>query len=254
MTYSEVKSNLSIYIDERLVEDLLKHYRELKRFQFVDAEKTGLNCAKFCETALKTLIYITKRKVVGKINVGRTIIELEKLPGSSFNDSIRIFIPRNARIVYDIRNRRGIAHSGGIKPNYIDTNLGVSICDWILSELLRIYHDSDEDKIKEIIMEITERKVPLIERFGEDLIILEKNLSFKEEILLILYYSYPRMTSNKDLGIWLKPGYSQLITSNLGKLESDKLVYRKNRESVLTKKGLKYVEENFNEYLTGGVT
>lgn len=254
MIYNEIKNNLSLHVDESLVEDLLEHYRELRRFQFIDAEKTGLNCAKFCETALKILTYITKGQMIRKINVGNTITELEKLPESSFDDSIRILIPRNARIVYDIRNRRGIAHSGEIKPNHIDTNLSVNICDWILSELLRIYHDSDVDRIEEIITGLTERKVPIIERFDEDLLILEKDLSFREEILLILYHFYPRMISNTELRMWLKPGYPQLVTSNLGNLESEKLIYRKNKESILTKKGLKYVEENFNEYLTGGVT
>ncbi|MCK4636329.1 MAG: hypothetical protein KAT49_00450 [Methanomicrobia archaeon] len=253
MMAGEIKSNLSPYIDENLIDDLLKYYVKIKKFQFFDPEKTGLNCAKFCETVLKILIFITEEQVIQKVYVSKTVDKLEKLPKSDFNDSIRIFIPRNVKVVYDIRNRRGIAHAGEIEPNYIDTTLSVQICDWILSELLRIYHVSDENKIEEIIMKITERKIPLIEMFGEDLVILEKNFSIKEKILLILYLFYPRMISNEDLRKWLKVKYSQIITSNLGNLESDILVYRKNRESTLTGKGLKYVEENFHEYLVGGV-
>ena len=56
-------------------------------------------------------------------------------------DAIRLHIPRTLRLVYDIRNKRDVAHLGpDIDPNLQDSTLVVSALDWVLAEFIRLYH------------------------------------------------------------------------------------------------------------------
>lgn len=157
--------------------------------------------------------------------------------------SIRKIIPRSAKAIYTIRSERGAAHkSDDISPNNIDSEFVVSTCDWILSEFLRLYHTSDIKKITGIVNSLVEKKVPLIEEFEDDIYVLGKDLSTKDQILLILYHFRPKMVSNADLTKWTK-GYPQKTTTNLRNAENENLVYRKGKEGTITKLGIKRVEE-----------
>ena len=68
-----------------------------------------------------------------KFKVDKLINGLGSLPDGSFDDSLRLSIPRACRIVYDIASNRGARHDPHeINPNAMDASLVVSVCSWIL--------------------------------------------------------------------------------------------------------------------------
>ena len=175
-----IKKILSTKIDPSLVEHLIEHYGELKQKFFLGQyEPSQLNCAKFAEVVMRILEYVTKGNYSPfgeNVSLDALAKELEHLPKSKFPNSIRIHIPRVLRAIYDIRSKRGVAHIGELRPNLMDATFAVSACDWITAEFIRLYHTDDSNEAQKTIDSIVERKVSIIEEFGEDLKVLTPNL------------------------------------------------------------------------------
>jgi hypothetical protein len=246
----EIKKILSNKIAPDLVQCLLDHYNELKQKFFLGQyEPSQLNCAKFAEVIMRILEYITRGDYTpfGKsISLDGLTKELEQLPKDKFPDSIRIHIPRILRAIYDIRSKRGVAHIGEINPNRMDATFVVSACDWIMAEFIRLYHTDDINEAQIIIDSIVERKVPIIEEFGDDLKVLDPNLTVADKILLILYKKHPKYVSTSDLKNWIKTKSATHITTVLRQLDGDAKIYSKRKENVITKKGIEYVEKKLS--------
>jgi len=243
-----IKEILSSKIDADLVGHLLEHYKELKQKFFLSQyEPSQLNCAKFAEVVMRILEYITKGNYTsfGKnVSLDVLVKELEQLPKDKFPDSLRIHIPRTLRATYDIRSKRGVAHIGEINPNLMDATFVVSACDWIMAEFIRLYHTGDSNEAQKIIDSIIERKVPIIEEFGDDLKVLTPNLPVADKILVILYEKHPNYVSTSDLKKWIKTKSPSHITTVLRQLDNDAKVHRKGKENIITLKGIEYVERN----------
>jgi|YelNatPaOPRAMG01_1025707.scaffolds.fasta_scaffold17110_6 hypothetical protein len=239
---------LSTTIDPSLIKHLIGHYEELKQKFFLGQyEPSQLNCAKFAEVTMRILEYITKGNYTqfGKnVSLDDLSKELEQLPRDKFPDSIRIHIPRIIRATYDIRSKRGVAHIGDINPNLMDATFVVSACDWIIGEFVRLYHTGDSNEAQRIIDSIVERKVPIIEEFGDDLKVLTPNLPVADKVLLVLYKKHPNYVSTSDLKKWIKTKSPAHITTVLRRLDDDAKVHRKGKENIITRKGIEYVEKN----------
>jgi hypothetical protein len=247
----DIKKILSTKIDLRLIEALIRHYIELKQKFFLGQyEPSQLNCAKFAEVVIRIIEYITKGNYtpLGKnVSLDALAKELEQLPKDDFPDSLRIHIPRILRATYDIRNKRGVAHIGEVNPNLMDATFVVSACDWIMAEFLRLYHTDDSNEAQRIINSIVERKVPIIEEFGDELKVLTPNLHVTDKILLILYKKHPNYVSTSDLKTWIKTKSASHITTVLRKLDNDAKVYRRGKENIITRKGIEHVEKNLTK-------
>jgi hypothetical protein len=243
-----IKKILCTSIDTDLVEHLLGHYKELKQKFFLGQyEPSQLNCAKFAEVIIRILEYITKGNYSPfgeNVSLDALAKELEHLPKSKFPDSLRIHIPRVLRATYDIRSKRGVAHIGEISPNLMDATFVVSACDWIMAEFIRLYHTDDSNEAQRAINSIVERKVPIIEEFGDDLKVLTTNLPVADKILLILYKRYPNYVLTSDLKNWIKTKSPSHVTTVLSQLDNDAKVHRKGKENIITRKGIEYTEKN----------
>ena len=80
---------------------------------------------------------------------------------------MRIHIPRALRLVYDIRNKRDVAHLGdGIDPNLQDATMVASVLDWVLAEFIRLYHNVTANVAQQLVSEIVTRAVPVIQDFN----------------------------------------------------------------------------------------
>lgn len=244
----KIKNALYSKIDTHLVEYLTNHYKELKqKFSLSQYEPSQLNCAKFAEVVLRILEFVTKGNYTPfdkDVSLDALAKQLELLPKDKFPDPIRIHIPRILRAIYDIRNKRGVAHIGEINPNLMDATFVVSACDWIMAELIRLYHTGDPNEAQKIIDSIAERKVPIIEEFGEDLKVLIPSLSVADKILVILYKKYPSFVPTNDLKNWIKTKSPSHIATVLGHLDEDAKIHRKGKDNIITKKGIEYVEKN----------
>jgi hypothetical protein len=246
----KIRKTLSTNINADLVRHLLRYYKELKQKFFLSQyEPSQLNCAKFGEVVMRILEYITKRNYTSidkTVSLDTLAKELEQLPKDQFPDSIRIHIPRILRATYDIRNKRGVAHIGEINPNLMDATFVVSACDWIMAEFIRLYHTEDLDEAQRVINSVVERKVPIIEEFGDDLKVLNPNISVADKILLILYKKHPNYVSTSDLKKWIKTKSPSHINTVLRRLDDDAKINRNGKESIITRKGVEYVEKKLS--------
>uniref|UniRef100_A0A7C3J6P7 Uncharacterized protein n=1 Tax=candidate division WOR-3 bacterium TaxID=2052148 RepID=A0A7C3J6P7_UNCW3 len=244
----KIKETLLANIDADLVERLLRHYKELKqKFSLSQYEPSQLNCAKFGEVVMRILEYITTKNYTSfdkTVSLDTLAKKLEQLPRDKFSDSIRIHIPRILRAIYDIRSKRGVAHIGEITPNLMDATFVVSACDWIMAEFIRLYHTGNSNEAQIIMDSIIERKIPIIEEFGDNLKVLNPTLSVPDKILLILYKKHPNSVSTSDLKKWIRTKSPSHITTVLRRLDDDAKVHSKGKENIITNKGIVYVEKN----------
>lgn len=247
MSIKEIIGNLSRTIDEKLLNELLKEYEWAKRFHFLeDSEKSILHASKFSEVTLTVVKNIVDNLVIDINNIpfNRLYNEFIRRTKITAEDEILMLaIPRIARSVYDIRNKKRVAHVKAIDPDLLDSQYCVSACDWILSQFVMLYLKSAPKEVSSIIHSLIEKQVPFIEQFEDNtLVILKEGLTFKEEFLVALY-KLGRRIPKKELTHILKT-YNQLINSTLKNVSKEKLVHVNDNGVILTKKGIQFVENN----------
>jgi len=179
---------------ERIIETYLEvKKRYVKSIHTADDfDALGLSCGKFCETILRFLQQeLTGAYIAFGAPIPNFSVEVDKLlqlPRTTGNDSTRILIPRALSFVYTMRNKRGIGHTGGdVEANGIDGATTVRIADWIVCELIRIYHNLSLEEAQEIVDALATRNIPEIWEINGKKRILKKGLTFKQKVLLMVY-------------------------------------------------------------------
>jgi hypothetical protein len=246
MSSKTILANLSSVMDQKLLEELLKEYDITKRFHFLeDWEKSVLHSGKFSEITMA----IVKNIVDGDV-IDINDIHFDQLYNNIMNrtkttaedDILMLAIPRVARAVYDIRNKKRVAHVKAIDPNLLDSQYCVSGCDWILAQLVMLYSQANAQETGAILHSLVEKQIPFVEQFDVgSMVVLKANLTFKEQFLICLYKLDVR-TSKKELCRVLKT-YYQLVNSTSRNLEAEKLVHINEQGIVLTKSGIRMVED-----------
>ena len=206
---------------------------------------------RFAEIALRMLQEVATGKY---IPLGQPIpkfsneaINLENADPSKFPQSIRIQIPRTLQVIYDIRNKRDIGHVGGdVDANFSDATLALFCCNWVLTELIRIYYTSDIAVAQNMVNSIAKIRISLIQDFNGFLKILKPELKLPEKVLAFLYCRGSEGATVKELNQWLanriQTGHMNLT---MGKLEHEKAyVHRQGDCYFITDTGRRYVEEN----------
>lgn len=247
MSTQRISASLSKKIDEKLLSELLKEYDSTKRYHFLeDWEKSILHASKFSELSLAVVKNIIDKEVIdiNNIHFDHLYNELTNKTKVTGEDEILLLaIPRVTRSIYDIRNKKRVAHVKAIDPDLLDSQYCVSACDWILSGFVMLYVTSDPKEANTIIYSLIEKQVPFIEQFEDgSLIVLKDGLNFKERFLITLY-KLGRRVPKKELTQILQT-YDQLVNSTLTNLKEDNLVHTNHNGIVLTKKGIKSVEDN----------
>jgi len=239
------------WLPSMLSKKLVENYQKVKQNFWLNKDEEVIEkVGKFVEIVTRVLEYVTTNKFTSfedKLKVSETLKKFENLPKKNFPESIRIMIPRVLYSLYTFRSKRGGAHLKEVNPNHIDATYVISACDWVVAELIRLYHTDDEKEVQRIIDSIVDKKVTTLEEFGDDIKILNPNLPVPDKILIILYKKHPEFVLTDDLRKWIKtknPGY---INTALKRLDDNGFVYRKNSENKITRKGIKYVEEKFKE-------
>src|SRR3972149_8533008 len=228
---------LSEKIDKDLVKDLVNSYVSVKDSYIKgDVEGSLSKSGKFVENIFRVLKFIKSKKILKEIKQHDFIDisdELLKADGSKFPESVRILIPKIAlSLIYEPRSKLGAVHVKEINPDIIDGKLTIGACDWILAELLRLYHTRDSKIVSELIQKIVKEYFPIIQTIGEEKFVTAK-LDCTTEILVRLSDSENGI-KRKELGKAMKRHFSpQNITMTLTKLSND-------REIFLTETG-KYV-------------
>ena len=235
-------------IDEKVVSKLITEYIKVKRAQLLnDHEKVISHSAKFSEVILALIENMLSGQAVNldKIYFGNLCEKIKNYSKSNAEDEIlTLAIPEVAESVYTLRNKKDVAHTKTIDPDSIDSVYCTTACDWMLSELVLLFLKVDESKVYELINSMLKKKVPIIEEFEDGtFVILRKDFSRSDEILVTLYHFYPRRISNVELEERLKLPHKSIYIY-LSRLEAERFIHRTNDGSKLTLLGIKYVEDN----------
>jgi hypothetical protein len=145
---------------------IIKSYLELKsRHAENKHDAAGLSAGKFCESVVRLLQHELNKTV---IPFGQRIRNLSdecdsfaNVPRAVGNESLRIVIPRAVSLLYTLRNKRGIGHVGGdIDANAIDGTTIARVADWVVCELIRIYHKLSIEEADALVSSLASRDIP----------------------------------------------------------------------------------------------
>jgi hypothetical protein len=207
MTSADVRTQLVSVLPEKLVDELLQAHAEAKRNLYLGGLRLSeVEAGRFCEAAFRILEFITTGTFtpLGKqVNTEKVINSVNPL--TTQPDSIRFHIPRSLRAVYDIRNKRDAAHlADGIDPNLQDAILVTSVIDWVLAELVRLYHAVTADTAQRIVSGIVTRAVPVVQDF-DGFPKLLKNIGVTDHCLVLLYQRGDSGATFDELSKWVRP-------------------------------------------------
>ena len=249
MELEEVRQGfLATGFDTAMVDEILEAYTEAKRrFHLGDLRPQEVEGGRFSEGVFRLLQKASGQKVtpLGKTlpSLDRLLPALEQATGQP--DSVRLHIPRTLKLIYDIRNKRDAAHLGdGIDPNLQDATLVVGNMDWVLSELVRLYHGVEADCAQGIIESLVSKEVPAIQEIDGQPVILS-DLRPREQTLLMLYRAGAGGASLEELADWLRSNRKDHLRGRLGKLDEARLVLQHpgTGRYYLTDLGVREVEQ-----------
>jgi hypothetical protein len=211
---------------------LLDHFdAAVASFQVGDWEKATLRCGKFVESTLKALwSYLGNPVPKSKdFKVDAVIRQLEQTPSANADDTIRLTIPRACRFIYEVASNRGARHDPDeVNPNRMDASTVVSLCAWILAEMLRYSQKGSLDPAKaaDAVASLTEKKFPLIELVDGRAYFHVRELSARDIALLSLWRIFPNRLSKKEVAAAVvrhqfSAGNAKMAVSRLGSVVDD---------------------------------
>jgi len=204
---TQLENILGKVFDPGRVSSILRHFLDCEqKFQGGEWEVCLTKAGKFIEAIVKVLwIYCGKSlppqrefkasHYAQKItNEDRTAVPY---------DEIRLQIPRGCIFVYDITSNRGARHDPEeVNPNEMDATLVMTVCSWILAELVRFSAKGklSPEQAKSLVDSITRRRYPTFEEIdGRIYVHNSKYQNPLECAILILYALYPRRIDEATL-------------------------------------------------------
>lgn len=128
----------------------------------------------------------------------------------------------------------------------MDGTLVVAVCDWVMAELIRLYHECAADEAQSIVDRLVKRSLPIVyDRDGVKTLL--RQMPYDEATLLFLHYEGEKDVPVGDLCKWVEhPNVTIFRTGILQKLHTEKKLYldEKSRLCRILPPGLQYVEES----------
>ena len=173
-----------------LRDPLLDEYQQIVQnyaeHRWLPSELSG---GKFCEVVYSILLghasgsYSAKPIKPKDFPTACRALESNTLEPRSF----QILIPRMLPALYEVRNNRGVGHAGGdVDPNHMDATVVLSMCNWIMAELVRVLHTLTTSEAQSIVESLAERRIPLIWQSGDLKRVLDPSVSFSDQILVLI--------------------------------------------------------------------
>jgi hypothetical protein len=239
---------LSPPLHKEIVTNMLDSYLEIKQQFFLRKFRPSeLDGGRFAESVLRLI----EQQDTGTFTpFGQNLSSENIINRASSNmglhDSLRLFIPRQARIMLDVRNRRDVAHVGGdVSPNYADSVFICHVADWVLTEIVRIFYNCPSDEARKIVSTINEVKVPIVADVNGFLRVQNSMLDASQKALVILYHKDPEPVRDSDLATWLRyKNVSRWKTEILAKLDAETLIHYDGCNCHLLPKGKLFVDRN----------
>lgn len=141
-------------------------------------------------------------------------------------DSIRFHIPDALAFLYALRNKRGVGHLGGdINPNHMDAEIILGMTNWVMAELVRIFHAATISEAKQTIEALVEKRTSLVWEVADVKRILNPAMSYKDRVLVLLHSSHPDPVDEKKLFEWCEHSNpSAFRTQVLNKAHKERFV------------------------------
>jgi len=142
-------------------------------------------------------------------------------------------IPRALPALYEVRNNRGVGHVGGdVDPNHMDATFVVSTVNWIMAELVRVFHNTSTANAQKVVDALAEAKIPLIWEGKDVKRVLDPEIGLKDQVLLLVATSTAE-TSIDDLQRWVDYKNNQYFKKLLRQLHKQRLLeYSAERNAV----------------------
>lgn len=247
------RSSLLPSIPIGLRDSLFDSFEEITRnFRESRWEPSELNGGKLCEviyTILRGHIDGSYPPTPSKPNNMVDACRALEKGNATFSRSIRIQIPRMLIALYEVRNNRGVGHSGGdVDPNHMDATVVLYISKWLLSEVIRLFHGLNIKTATDIVDSLVDRTIPVIWQIDNKHRILKTDLTMREKTLLHLYQLQGGVPES-DLVSWVEHSNASAYRRDvLRKLHADRLVEYNEEKHVLTisPKGIQYVEKSID--------
>lgn len=206
-----------------------------------------LSGGKFCEIVYTILDGFSQGKYATQPSKPRDFVgECRKLENNSqVPRSFQILIPRVLPALYEVRNNRGVGHTGGdVDPNHMDATAVVAICNWVMAELVRVFHCLSVDEAQALIESLTERRMPLVWQGDGMKRVLDPTLPLKDQLLILIASSASAAETSAILewcGYTNRPYFLRLLRQ----LHSNRMVELSTDETTvqLLPPGSRYVEE-----------
>ncbi len=236
-------------LPKQIVTELLEAYTEVKSNYYLSKFRPNeIEGGRFAEAAFRVLevhAFNSYTPIGKQLNTERLINRLQNISSGAQPDSIRLHIPRTLRLIYDIRSKRDAAHlADGIDPNLQDATFVVAACDWILAELIRIYHSISPQEAQNIVDSIIERKSLVVQDFDGFLKTLNPSWGPRERILSTLCQRGKNGATIEELTSWLKPSQRRNIRRTLNQLEYEAdLIVCRDGHYFITNLGIKHIEK-----------
>jgi hypothetical protein len=213
--------------DEAIANHIVDAYLEIERnYVFRKWKPSELDAGHFVETVRRIL----EKELTGTYTPFSIKIAnfsdavLKGYENASGHDSYRMLIPRILKGVYNVRNKRGVAHISDVSPNEMDATVIFYSVKWVLAEIVRINSSLTPAATQKVLDSIIERQIPIIWKDGAIVTVLDPKLSAGEQVIVLLYDVSPR-TEAELMSITEYKNKSNFVKI-LKRLHAKKLIYR----------------------------
>lgn len=142
-----------------------------------------------------------------------------------------------------MRNKRDVAHlADGIDPNQQDATLVVRNMEWVLAELVRLFHNVSPTEAHGILAELVSKDVPMIQVFDGFPRVL-KQLRASDHMLVLLYWRGSDGATVEELQAWARPTMRSNLKRTLHSLDAKDLIHLHGDKYLLTHLGERDVEQ-----------
>jgi len=205
---TSVKNLLGAKFHKRRIDAIVGYFLDAKqKLEEGDWENTLFKAGKFVEATVK-LLWVYAGNTLPRSKDFKAGLYAQKIinevsTSTITSDGIRLQIPRACIFLYDITSNRGGRHdSDEFNPNEMDAVTSLSLCSWILAELIRFCSANkiSLDEARKIVESIIERRYPIFEEIeGRIYVNNDKHTSAINCALMILYKKYPNRISREEL-------------------------------------------------------
>ncbi len=247
-TPHQLISQLSALIDPVLARAVVESYVEMQqRFLAGDWKPAELDSGRLCEAVSRCLLQLDTGTVSHTDLPGsvRDIL-LSKKCSHNLTEQDRKHISSVIQVVYKFRSDRGPVHISPIyTANFMDSMLIVHAGKWMFAEFLRLAWNSDRQVVAEIIAQLVQLEYSLIHELDGKPLVLTKNISAPDEVLLLLNHASGNRLTRAELREQAANQKPQNVSSAVSRLIKEKHIRPVGTEEVaLTPNGQKRVMED----------